>query len=79
MKVRHLPAAFRHSPGFVLRHGLSMLAHTFTGTTVRSIMGLEDDRAVFDRFRGIRRRQREDVAGSPHQKADPFHGRSAVS
>ena len=37
MKLRHMPAAMRHSPGFVLRHGLAMLAHTFTGTTLRSI------------------------------------------
>jgi hypothetical protein len=63
MKLRHLPAAFRHSPWFVLRHGRSMLAHTFTGTTVKSILGLEDDRAVFERFRAIRRRQREQAAG----------------
>jgi radical SAM superfamily enzyme YgiQ (UPF0313 family) len=62
MKVRHLPAAFRHSPGFVLRHGLSMLGHTFAGTTIRSLVGLESERAVFERFRAIRRRQREDAA-----------------
>ena len=46
MKMRHLPAAFVHSPGFVLRHGAAMLAHTFTGTSVRSILGLEGERAV---------------------------------
>ncbi len=63
MKLRHLPAAFRHSPGFVMRHGLSMLAHTFTGTTVRSILGLEGGRAVFERYLAIRRRQRENAAG----------------
>ena len=34
MKVRHLPAALAHSPGFVLRHGLAMLRHTFAGTVV---------------------------------------------
>ena len=62
MKLDHLPAAFRHSPWFILRHGLSMLAHTFTGTTVRSLLGLEDDRAVFERYRTIRRRQREDAS-----------------
>ena len=59
MKVRHMPAALRHSPGFVLRHGLAMLRHTFAGTTLRSLLGLEDERRAFDRFRAIRRRERE--------------------
>jgi len=59
IKLRHMPKACRHSPGFVMRHGLEMLAHTFTGTTLRSILGLESDRAVFERFRERRRQQRE--------------------
>lgn len=65
MKVAHLPAAFRHSPSFILRHGLEMLAHTFTGTTVRSMLGLEDERAVFDRFRRQRRSERHYVPETP--------------
>ena len=36
MKVKHLPAAFAHSPLFVLSNGGRMLAHTFAGTTLRS-------------------------------------------
>jgi radical SAM superfamily enzyme YgiQ (UPF0313 family) len=59
MKVRHMPAAFRHDPWFVLKHGLTMLSHTFTGTTVRSVLGLEDSRAVFERFRERRSRSRD--------------------
>jgi anaerobic magnesium-protoporphyrin IX monomethyl ester cyclase len=59
MKLRHMPAACRHSPGFVLHHGLAMLAHTFAGTTVRSALGFESERAVFKRFRERRRRERE--------------------
>jgi hypothetical protein len=59
IKLRHMPAAGRHSPGFVLRHGARMLAHTFTGSTLRSALGLEDQRAVFGRFREQRRRERE--------------------
>jgi hypothetical protein len=59
MKVKHMPAAFAHNPGFVLRHGLDMLAHTFTGTTLKSLLGLEDARAVFARYRAQRRRERE--------------------
>jgi radical SAM superfamily enzyme YgiQ (UPF0313 family) len=65
MKLRHFPAALRHSPGFVLRHGLEMLAHTFTGSTLRSAFGLEDDRVVFDRFRARREQQRREAAGVP--------------
>lgn len=65
MKVRHLPAAVRHSPFFVLRHGLSMLRHTFAGTTLRSALGLEDERQVFARFRAIRRRERDEMAEVP--------------
>ena len=59
IKVKHMPAAFAHSPGFVFRHGLDMLAHTFTGTTLKSLLGLEDERAVFARYRERRRRERE--------------------
>ena len=65
MKVRHMPAAFVHSPGFVLRHGLEMLAHTFTGTSVRSALGLEDERTVFERYRDQRRRARENLMPDP--------------
>ena len=59
MKVRHMPTAFRHDPWFVMRHAPGMLAHTFRGTTWRSIVGLEEDRDVFQRYRAIRRRERQ--------------------
>jgi radical SAM superfamily enzyme YgiQ (UPF0313 family) len=59
MKVRHMPAVFRHDPVFVLRNGRRMLAHTFRGTTWRSAVGLEDARAVFRRYRAIRARERQ--------------------
>jgi len=59
MKMRHFPAALAHSPGFVLRHGVQMLAHTFAGTSVRSMLGLESDRAVFQRYQECRRRERD--------------------
>ena len=58
MKVRHMPAVFRHDPWFVLRNGRRMLAHTFRGATWRSLVGLEKDRDVFQRYREIRRRER---------------------
>jgi radical SAM superfamily enzyme YgiQ (UPF0313 family) len=59
MKVRHFPAAARHSPGFVLRHGPAMFAHTFRGSTWKSALGLESQRAVFDRYRQLRKAERE--------------------
>lgn len=58
LKLRHLPVAARHDPGFVLRHGRQMLAHTFRGTTWRSLVGLERARDVFRRYRALRARER---------------------
>jgi hypothetical protein len=59
MKVRHLPVVFRHDTGFVARHGLSMLRHTFRGMRLRTWIGLEPERAAFDRYKQIRRRERQ--------------------
>ncbi|MEP7306017.1 MAG: radical SAM protein [Acidobacteriota bacterium] len=59
IKMRHFPAAFIHSPAFVLRHGLKMLAHTFAGSSLRSLVGLEREDVVFERYRESRRRERE--------------------
>jgi radical SAM superfamily enzyme YgiQ (UPF0313 family) len=58
MKCRHLPAALRHSPWFVLRHGVKMLAHTFRGNTLKSLLGLEDEHRAFDRYRALREAER---------------------
>ncbi|HEX6209285.1 MAG TPA: radical SAM protein, partial [Methylomirabilota bacterium] len=59
MKLRHMPAAVRHSPWFVARHGRRMLAHTFRGSTWRTWLGLEDDRQAFRRYCALRRAERE--------------------
>lgn len=59
MKLRHMATVVRHDPGFVARTGWRMLAHTFRGTTWRSLVGLESTRDTFDRYRAIRRRERE--------------------
>jgi radical SAM superfamily enzyme YgiQ (UPF0313 family) len=64
MKVRHMPVALRHSPWFVMRHWPAMLAHTFTGSTWRSALGLESERTVFERFRAARRRERDVMVGA---------------
>jgi anaerobic magnesium-protoporphyrin IX monomethyl ester cyclase len=58
MKVRHMATAFRHDPAFVLRTGRRMFGHTFRGSTWRSVVGLESERAAFARYREIRRSER---------------------
>ncbi len=58
MKLRHLPVALVHNPWFGLRHGAKMLAHTFRGSSLRSLAGLEDERRVFARYRAIRAAER---------------------
>jgi radical SAM superfamily enzyme YgiQ (UPF0313 family) len=59
MKVRHFPAALANSPWFVLRHAPAMMAHTFRGSSLRSALGLEPERAVFARYQSRRRLERE--------------------
>jgi len=61
MKVHHIPVALRHDPKFVLFQGWKMLAHTFRGSSIRSALGLESERRVFERYRSIRRAEREYV------------------
>jgi anaerobic magnesium-protoporphyrin IX monomethyl ester cyclase len=61
MKVHHIPAALRHDPRFVLFQGWKMLAHTFRGSSIRSAIGLECEKKVFERYREIRRTEREYV------------------
>jgi radical SAM superfamily enzyme YgiQ (UPF0313 family) len=61
MKTHHIPAVFRHDPWFVLTHSGKMLAHTFRGSSIRSAFGLEDERKAFERYKEIRRAEREYV------------------
>jgi anaerobic magnesium-protoporphyrin IX monomethyl ester cyclase len=61
MKVRHIPDVIRHDPWFVLSHGPQMLAHTFRGSSLRSLLGLESSRKAFQRYKAIRRVEREYV------------------
>ena len=58
MKVRHMPVALWHDPWFVVRHAPEMLAHTFRGSTLRSVLGLEDEQKAFERYKAIRQRER---------------------
>jgi len=69
MKLRHMPIAFRHDPGFVLRNARRMAAHTFRGSTWRTWLRLEDERRAFERYCAIRDREREyleDVGTESH-------------
>ncbi len=59
MKVRHFPTALRHDPLYVSRNSLRMLRHTFRGSTLRTWLGLETERAAFQRYKAIRRAERE--------------------
>jgi anaerobic magnesium-protoporphyrin IX monomethyl ester cyclase len=68
MKVRHFWPVLVHSPVFTLRHGAAMLRHTFRGSSISSVLGLENERAVFSRYRRIRHAEREYLpvsAGDP--------------
>jgi len=76
MKVGHMPAAFAHSPLFVLRNALKMLAHTFAGSSLRSVLGLEDEKAVFARYRHQRRAERALYRGDA---AEPETSNSRLS
>jgi len=58
MKLCHMPAAFCHDPWFVVRHAPEMLAHAYRGCTLRSVLGLEDNRKAFERYKAVRRQER---------------------
>jgi anaerobic magnesium-protoporphyrin IX monomethyl ester cyclase len=59
IKSRHMPAAFLHDPLFVLRNAPKMFAHTYRGSTIKSLLGLEDERKAFARYRAIREAERD--------------------
>ena len=58
MKTAHMPAVIAKEPWFVLKNWHRMLMHTFRGTSLRSALGLESSRKVFERYRAIRARER---------------------
>ncbi|MEW5977007.1 MAG: radical SAM protein [Acidobacteriota bacterium] len=75
IKTRHMRQAWRLSPWFVLTHWHKMLAHTFRGSTFKSLVGLESQQEVFARYRAIRRYEREYVdrpALPVHRKKQPL-------
>jgi len=58
MKARHMPAALLQNPRFVLRNAHRMFAHTYRGSTLKSFLGLEDQRKAFTRYKTIRAAER---------------------
>jgi hypothetical protein len=58
MKLHHMPAAFWHSPLYLLRNAPRMFAHSFRGNTIRTFLGFEDEHRAFERFRMIRQSER---------------------
>ncbi len=58
MKVRHMPVALFHDPVFVLKNAPQMFAHTFRGSTIKTVIGLEDERKAFERYRALRKAER---------------------
>jgi radical SAM superfamily enzyme YgiQ (UPF0313 family) len=75
MKLRHMPAAFRHDPAFVLRNAYRMAAHTFRGSTWRTWLGLEDEHRAFQRYSALREREREYLADVPIRTPGAGRGR----
>src|SRR5262245_22019212 len=71
MKVRHMPAAMRLYPGFVVTHARRMKLHTFRGVTWRSLLGLESSRDAFRRYKQIRARERTYLDWPDPAPADP--------
>ena len=61
MKCRHLPAVFAHDPLFVIRNALRMVAFNFRGSTVKSFLGMEQEFKAFERYRVLRRAERNYV------------------
>ena len=59
MKLGHFWAALRHNPAYVLRHAPAMLAHTFRGSSWRSLVGLDSEQRVFERYKRIRHGERD--------------------
>ena len=58
MKTAHMPSVIAKEPWFVLKNWPRMLMHTFRGSSLRSALGLESDRKVFERYRALRAQER---------------------
>ena len=48
-----------HNPLFGIKTARRMFSHTFRGTTLRTLLGLEGEREAFHRYRRIRSSERQ--------------------
>ena len=71
IKLKHVRAVFAHDPLFVVTHAKRMLGHTFRGSTLRTWLRLESERRAFDRYRAIRRRERDYLPAVSINRAVP--------
>jgi len=53
-----LSALVSHDPLFVMLNVWSILSFNFRGTSWRSLLGMEKERAAFERYRAIRQAER---------------------
>jgi radical SAM superfamily enzyme YgiQ (UPF0313 family) len=59
--LRLVPMMFLYNPSFILRHGVGLIRFLFRGSTIWSFVGLESEYKVFERYCGIRERERQYV------------------
>lgn len=78
MKVRHFPTALRHDPLYVARHSVGMFRHTFRGSTLRTWLGLEHERAAFRRYKAIRHVERQYFPAETAIQSKPAGPRAAA-
>ena len=57
MKTKHIFSTAAHN-FYVFRHTFGLLAHSFRGSSLKSMLGLEDERKVFERYRSLRNSER---------------------
>ncbi|HYZ64623.1 MAG TPA: radical SAM protein, partial [Acetobacteraceae bacterium] len=81
MKLRHMPAMIRHDPLFSLFHGVEMIRDTFRGSSLRSVLGLEDEHLAFERYCAIRQAERNYVTPRRNDtpRSDPVGARPAAA
>jgi anaerobic magnesium-protoporphyrin IX monomethyl ester cyclase len=61
IKARHWLTLFKHDPLFMVRNIKRIADFNFRGSTVKTFLGLEDERRAFARYRGIRAAERSYV------------------
>jgi radical SAM superfamily enzyme YgiQ (UPF0313 family) len=58
MKFRHFPVVLLHDPLFILANAHRMMAHTLRGSSLKSLLGVEDEHRAFKRYRELREAER---------------------